>query len=514
MNRNRLDPTGEEPAEHTDYRLHFGAPLQGDDELRPAQLHLVVFQGLSDNSGHRSGCVYDHEIGGATSDVDQCGRGKHLLEHESLGAGGSDESKIVGLGEIVEIFRLVYPAQPDASRRADGALPDIGVHVGDRPSGLHSQGHYLVCQSRFAGVRGTHEHHNPDLGGYVRSELGMDRLGHEAMVTAFGMIETERGCGRLPAHGRYSRRLRPPEPVEGCRWPIADPNTATVAAWRLPAAYVASRLPDMSDPLPISFLSDFGLDDEFVGVVHGVIARIAPDVRVIDVTHGIARGDVRAGALALMRAIQYLPEGVALAVVDPGVGTDRRAIAAETPWGYFVGPDNGLLSPAAAIVGGSVRAVRLDNPDLVLPSAGATFEGRDRFAPAAAVLASGQATLDELGPVIAPDELTPMVLPLPAVGEASVEGEAWWVDAFGNVQLNVGPDDLRELGVSEGQSVDVIVGPLKRTATWVRSYGDVEPGTPLLHVDSAGMLALAVREGSGADFFVLRAGGQVVLRKP
>ncbi len=270
----------------------------------------------------------------------------------------------------------------------------------------------------------------------------------------------------------------------------------------------------MSEPLPISFLSDFGLNDEFVGVVHGVIARIAPEVRVIDVSHGVPRGDVRSGALSLMRAIQYLPEGVALAVVDPGVGTDRRAIAAETSWGYFVGPDNGLLSPAAAIVGGSLRAVTIENPELILPSSGATFDGRDRFAPAAAVLASGQATLDELGPKVHPDDIVPMMLPLPEVGEMSIEGEAWWIDAFGNVQLNAGPDELRQIGVSVGSTVDVVVGPLKRSATWVRSYGDVEEGAPLLHVDSTGMLALAVRGGSAADFFVLRPGGRVMLRRP
>ncbi|MDH5372233.1 MAG: SAM-dependent chlorinase/fluorinase [Acidimicrobiia bacterium] len=270
----------------------------------------------------------------------------------------------------------------------------------------------------------------------------------------------------------------------------------------------------MPEPLPVSFLSDFGLDDEFVGVVHGVIARIAPEVRVIDVTHGVPRGDVRAGALTLMRAIQYLPQGVALAVVDPGVGTDRRAIAAETPWGYFVGPDNGLLSPAAAIVGGSIRVVTIENSDLVLPSLGATFDGRDRFAPAAAVLASGQATLDEIGSPVAPDDITPMILPLPDLGEASIEAEAWWVDTFGNVQLNVGPEDLAQIGVSVGGLIEVIVGPLKRQATWVRSYGDVDAGRPLIHVDSTGMMALAVREGSGSEFFVVRSGGQVTLRKP
>ena len=110
-----------------------------------------------------------------------------------------------------------------------------------------------------------------------------------------------------------------------------------------------------------------------------------------------------------MRAIQYLPEGVALAVVDPGVGTARRAIAAETSWGHFVGPDNGLLSPAVAIVEGAQRVVSIENPELVIPSAGATFEGRDRFAPAAALLASGEARIDDLGPDIDPGTLTTAV---------------------------------------------------------------------------------------------------------
>ena len=270
----------------------------------------------------------------------------------------------------------------------------------------------------------------------------------------------------------------------------------------------------MTHPLPISFISDFGLVDEFVGVVHGVIARIAPEVRVIDVTHGIHRGDVRGGSLSLMRAIQYLPQGVALAVVDPGVGSTRRAIAAETPWGYFVGPDNGLLSPAAALVGGSMRAVSIESPEVILPSAGATFDGRDRFAPAAAVLASGQADLSELGPPISGEEITPMVLPIPKIGETSIDGEAWWIDHFGNIQLNIGPDDLGRIGVEEGDEVEVLVGPLKRKVTWSRSYSDVDSGAALIHLDSVGLMALAVREGSGAEYFVLRSGGSVTLRKP
>ncbi len=127
-------------------------------------------------------------------------------------------------------------------------------------------------------------------------------------------------------------------------------------------------------------------------------------------------GDVRSGALTLMRAIQYLPEGVALAVVDPGVGTARRAIAAETAWGQFVGPDNGLLSPAVAIVEGAQRVVSIENPELVIPSSGATFEGRDRFAPAAALLASGEAGLDDLGTGDRPGKPHPAAAPAPRAG--------------------------------------------------------------------------------------------------
>jgi S-adenosylmethionine hydrolase len=198
---------------------------------------------------------------------------------------------------------------------------------------------------------------------------------------------------------------------------------------------------------PLSFLSDYGRDDEFVGVVHGVIAKLAPEVRVIDITHGVPAGDVRSGALALVRAIQYLPEGVALAVVDPGVGTARRAIAAETAWCQFVGPDNGLLTPAVAIVEGAHRVVSIENPELVIPASGSTFEGRDRFAPAAALLASGDAGLDDLGPEIDPGSLTPLLLPLPEREGGVVRGEAWWVDTFGNVQTNVSAEDLTEIGL-------------------------------------------------------------------
>ena len=263
--------------------------------------------------------------------------------------------------------------------------------------------------------------------------------------------------------------------------------------------------------LPISFLSDFGTEDEFVGVVHGVLAKLAPESRVIDVAHGFARGDLRAAALSLTRAIQYLPEGVALVVVDPGVGTDRKALALETAWGYFVGPDNGVLSPAVAMVGGATRIVSLENPETMIPSPGATFEGRDVFAPAAALLASGEAALEDLGPALDSEGAMPLMLPLTEVDSTTVSGEAWWVDHFGNVQTNIGPDDLAQIGLSPGTVVTVKVGSTLHSVPWVTSYGEVAEGEELLHVDSAGLIALAVRGGRADEALNVAAGVSVTL---
>ncbi|NNF65545.1 MAG: SAM-dependent chlorinase/fluorinase [Acidimicrobiia bacterium] len=263
----------------------------------------------------------------------------------------------------------------------------------------------------------------------------------------------------------------------------------------------------------ISFLSDFGLDDEFVGVVHGVVARIAPEVNVIDVTHGIGQGDVRGGALALLRAVQYLPEGVVLAVVDPGVGTDRRAIACRTSRGYFVGPDNGLLAPAVAMVGGADKFVALENPEFMLPSAGSTFHGRDIFGPAAAVLASGEATLDELGPEIPPGQVTPLLLPLVEHEAGVASGEIWWVDTFGNAQTNVSREDFEQMGLSEGDDVILEVGGSAFHLTWAAAYGNVEPGEALLVVDSHGQVAISVRGGSAVDDLPIDSGVAVQFRR-
>ena len=175
----------------------------------------------------------------------------------------------------------------------------------------------------------------------------------------------------------------------------------------------------MADRPPfVSFLSDYGRADEFVGVCHAVMLDIAPDLRIVDVTHDVPAFDVRAGALALVRAVQYLPEGVVLAVVDPGVGTDRRSIAVEVENGYLVGPDNGLLAPAVAMLGGPMRVVELTSAEYQLPSPGPTFAGRDVMAPAAAHLLNG-IPMTALGTEVEATSLTPARPVAPGRGRRS-----------------------------------------------------------------------------------------------
>jgi S-adenosylmethionine hydrolase len=266
----------------------------------------------------------------------------------------------------------------------------------------------------------------------------------------------------------------------------------------------------------ISFLSDYGTSDEFVGVVKSVVRDLAPHVTVIDLTHDVPSFDVRAGSLTLARCIAYVPSGVVLAVVDPGVATSRRAIALEVAdgEGIVVGPDNGLLAPAVAMVGGAERAVELTNPDYQLATPGATFAGRDVFAPAAAHLCNG-VDLYELGTPVAPDELLPGTIPLPREEGDEVVAEVLWVDRFGNAQLNVGPEDLPG---GWGQRVQLrVVSPtdpvaaVTRAATRARSFAELGPGAVGLVLDSYGMLAIAMDRRSAADELGVTSGDQVVL---
>lgn len=259
----------------------------------------------------------------------------------------------------------------------------------------------------------------------------------------------------------------------------------------------------------VSFLSDYGTTDEFAGVVRSVIRSFAPHATVVDITHGIPPHDLRAGALALVRSVQYLVPGVVLAVVDPGVGTDRRAVAVETGDGetVFVGPDNGLLASAVAMVGGSGRAVELTNEKYQLASPGPTFAGRDVFAPAAAHLCNG-VDLGELGPVVDPVTLRPGILPLSREEDGKLVGEVLWVDHYGNAQLNVGPDEIDVMG-------DRITlrwgGDKVRTARRAPTYGALKAGEVGLVVDSYGLVSVALDRRSAAEELRLRSGDAVIL---
>jgi S-adenosylmethionine hydrolase len=258
----------------------------------------------------------------------------------------------------------------------------------------------------------------------------------------------------------------------------------------------------------ISFLSDYGLEDEFVGVVKSVIRTIAPHATVVDLTHGIAPHDTRAGALALARAIQYVDSGVILAVVDPGVGTSRKAVAIEVAGGdgVFVGPDNGLLASAIAMTGGAERAVVLTNEEYHLPSPGPTFAGRDVFAPVAAHLANG-VPLDAVGEEIDPNLLLPGVLPLNQRDGDTIVGEVLWVDRYGNAQLNVDADELADLG----DSVLVRGGTTMRRAVRADTYGAIPAGQIGLVVDSYGLVSVCLDRRSAADELGLHAGVEVSL---
>lgn len=248
--------------------------------------------------------------------------------------------------------------------------------------------------------------------------------------------------------------------------------------------------------------------------MRSVIRSIAPHAVVLDITHGIPPHDLRAGALALVRAVQYLPGGVVLAVVDPGVGTDRRAVAieagdAEPAALVFVGPDNGLLAAAVSMTGGATRAVSLTNDAFHLPAPGPTFAGRDVMAPAAAHLCNG-VPLGELGEEVDPVSLLPGLVPLPREEGGQILAEVLWVDRFGNAQLNVGPEEVEPLG----DRVSVRWGNEVRVATRASTYADVTPGQLGLVVDSYGLLSLAMDRRSAADDLRLRAGDAVTLEEP
>jgi S-adenosylmethionine hydrolase len=261
----------------------------------------------------------------------------------------------------------------------------------------------------------------------------------------------------------------------------------------------------------ISLLTDYGHGDEFVGVLHAVARSLAPHAAVLDIGHEIAPHDVRAGGLMLLRAAQYLPAGVVVAVVDPGVGTERRAIAVEVGDGMsvLVGPDNGLLAPAVSMCGGAGRVVELTSLEHRLPAPGATFAGRDIFVPAAAHLCNGVDLLD-LGPVVDPDSLLPAVLPMTRTEDDGLHAEVLWVDRFGNAQLNVDPAELDAIDGADDVVAMRFDGNV-RVATRADTYAGLGPGRPGLVVDSYGLLSICLERASAADELGLAPGTPIVL---
>ena len=266
----------------------------------------------------------------------------------------------------------------------------------------------------------------------------------------------------------------------------------------------------MSVP-PITFLSDYGHGDEFVGICHGVIARRCPQARVIDITHAIPRHDVRAGALVLADALFYMPAGVHLAVVDPEVGAggrhERRAVAlrAVEAEHLLVGPDNGLLMVAAERLGGAVEAVEITRSRERLEPLSATFHGRDIFAPVAAALAAG-GPLPAVGEPLSVDELEHLELPVARVADGVLRAHVMRVDQFGNLTLDASAAQIAQAGVRLGASISVEVGGRAFGARYARTFADVPADQMLLYIDATRMAALAVNRGSAAEHLAVQPG--------
>jgi S-adenosyl-L-methionine hydrolase (adenosine-forming) len=251
---------------------------------------------------------------------------------------------------------------------------------------------------------------------------------------------------------------------------------------------------------PVTFLTDYGYDDEYVGVCHAVIAERAPQSRILDLTHGIERHDIRTGALILRRSLPYFPAGVHLAVVDPQVGGSRRGIAVRTADEdrIFVAPDNGLISLAAQRFGGIAEAVDISGTPQRLEPTAATFHGRDIFAPVAGYIAAGGHIAD-CGTPLDPDEVVVLEMPLARAEDDQLIAHALTIDTFGNVTLDVEHEELAAFGLRLGQLLSVN----GHDAPYVTSYIDVPSGDLLVYEDAYRSLAVAVNRGSAAELLNL-----------
>jgi len=267
----------------------------------------------------------------------------------------------------------------------------------------------------------------------------------------------------------------------------------------------------------ITFTSDFG-PESAPAICRGVMLSIAPDAQIVDIGHNVRKFAIRDGAWLVWSAARWMPVGTHLVVVDPGVGTERLPIAIRAGRGdLLVGPNNGVLMPAAATLGGVVEARALENRALMLPETTATFHGRDIFAPVAAHLATGT-PFESIGRLLAPGELVQLAFPAPTVGaDGGLETEVVYVDSFGNARLAAEPGDLeRALGrLKPGRSLQVEVdedgsgSPVAERMPWAVTFGDRPLGAPLLYRDSSGSVAIADNQGNAALRLGLRSGGRI-----
>ncbi len=250
-----------------------------------------------------------------------------------------------------------------------------------------------------------------------------------------------------------------------------------------------------------------------MGTCHGVMKRIAPEADVIDITHGIAPTNVLQGALVLASTLPYMPEGVHLAVVDPGVGSKRKAVALRGADGrLYVGPDNGLLLEAAGRLGGVEEAVELAEAAYRLEPVARTFHGRDVFAPAAAHLAAG-VELAALGPQLPPGELVRLEVPVPEIGSRRLRATVLSVDRFGNVQLNLTRAHVEQVGIEDGSQVEVAVGFERYYAVAARTFAEVRSGDIVLYEDAYLNVSLAVNKGNAAEMFGVAVGRELELAR-
>jgi S-adenosyl-L-methionine hydrolase (adenosine-forming) len=270
----------------------------------------------------------------------------------------------------------------------------------------------------------------------------------------------------------------------------------------------------VGDPVrPITFLSDYGYDDEFAGLCRAVIARIAPNAQVIDLTHGIRRHAVAEGAAVLAKALPFTPPGVHLAIVDPGVGSERRGVAVRVrdENRLLVGPDNGLLAFAIERLGGALAAADVSLSPFRLEPVSATFHGRDLFAPVAAQLAAG-ATLEDAGEAMDPGALAESLATTPRIERGHVAAHVSYVDRYGNAALDLAHEQLPDTGLRLGRRVWVAAGGVTLDAVYSLTFSDVPAGQLILYEDSYRSLALAVNRGSAAEVLDLKPGAEVTLR--